>query len=259
MSEQRFWRDPALPFVESRRACGSGACYAPHTHPTLSIGVVDRGHSRFVCEGTVARLSPGDLVVVPAAIVHSCNPEGSAWSYQMLYLDRDWAAACGDGRPPFHAAVLRDEALYAAYCRVGDLLFSATPVTVKEAALHAFVGDLWRRLAGDALAPCARPARLARVRQLLAERCAEPWPLSALTEVAGMSRRRLIDAFKSETGMTPHAWLLDLRVNRAKALLRAGVPLAQVAQELCFADQSHLQRVFKRHAAITPKRYRQPG
>ena len=62
-----FWRDPSLPWVDSRRACNSRACYRPHSHPSFSIGAVDHGHSRFTGapEGAVA-LTPGTLVFVRA-------------------------------------------------------------------------------------------------------------------------------------------------------------------------------------------------
>ncbi len=267
MPEQLFWRDAALPFVESRRATDSGACYVPHSHPAISVGVVDSGHSRFACGDRSARLEAGDLVFVPPEAVHSCNPDAACvWSYQMLYLDRSWVAAVtgagpdGSGQGPLPGpAVVRDEALYATFCRLNALLFSAAPAPEKEKALRGFVGDLLGRLARKGEAGRTLPDRLGRVRSVLAERCAERWPLAELMAISGMNRRRLIRAFKDETGMTPHAYLLDQRVNRAKAMLRAGVALARVAQELSFADQSHFQRAFKRHAAITPKRYRRPG
>ena len=41
----RFWRSQALPFVESRIANDSAACYAPHSHSSLSLGAVDGGQS----------------------------------------------------------------------------------------------------------------------------------------------------------------------------------------------------------------------
>ena len=59
--------------------------------------------------------------------------------------------------------------------------------------------------------------------------------------------------------MTPHAYQLNMHVNRARNRLQAGTALAQLAHELGFADQSHLQRVFKAHAGITPGRYRGRG
>ena len=77
-----FWRDPALPHVESRRACESRACYKPHSHPTFSIGAVDAGGSIFTGskDGKVT-LGVGSLVLVPAGCVHACNPLPDArWS-----------------------------------------------------------------------------------------------------------------------------------------------------------------------------------
>ena len=51
LSNSEIWRDPALPFVESRRACHSRACYKAHSHPTFSIGAVDAGLSWFTGAG----------------------------------------------------------------------------------------------------------------------------------------------------------------------------------------------------------------
>lgn len=92
LSNSEIWRDPALPFVESRRACHSRACYKAHSHPTFSIGAVDAGLSWFTGAGDgQARLTPGTLVLVPAQRVHACNPEsGQAWSYQMVHVDAQW-------------------------------------------------------------------------------------------------------------------------------------------------------------------------
>jgi len=49
-----FWSDPHMPYVETRRACASRACYKAHSHPTFSIGAVDQGNS-------------------PAHVEHACN------------------------------------------------------------------------------------------------------------------------------------------------------------------------------------------
>ncbi len=59
--------------------------------------------------------------------------------------------------------------------------------------------------------------------------------------------------FKSSTGMTPHRWLLDARIGRAKQLLLDGdLPLAEVALETGFSEQSHLTRVFRSLVGTTP-------
>ena len=56
-------------------------------------------------------------------------------------------------------------------------------------------------------------------------------------------------------GLPPHAYQIQLRVARARELVAAGVPLAEVATMTGFADQSHLTRLFKRVVGIPPGQY----
>jgi len=67
-----------------------------------------------------------------------------------------------------------------------------------------------------------------------------------------MSRYQLIRAFRAVTGMTPHAWQLNQRINLARERIRGGDRISDVAQHLGFADQAHFQRVFKAYAGVTP-------
>ncbi|WP_298212809.1 AraC family transcriptional regulator [Acidovorax sp.] len=261
-SPPRFWRDPALPFVESRSAIDSRACYRPHTHATYSIGVVDAGTSVFASGGHSVRLMAGTLVAVPAGCVHACNPAPDGpWSYQMLHLDAAWLestlAQANAPRSPSHALVLRAPSAYEAFCALNRQLFSDVPTADKEAALTKFlVQGAWR--SGDvlALSPCTTSGRLARVQALLQARYAEPLPLSTLAQAANMAPHTLVRAFRAATGLTPHAYQLDLRINAARGLLRVGSAPAAVAHELGFYDQSHFQNAFKQRVAATPGDYR---
>ncbi len=70
-----FWSDPCMPYVETRRACASRACYKAHSHPTFSIGAVDQGNSIFTSHfGGTQQIDAGTLVLVPAHVEHACNP-----------------------------------------------------------------------------------------------------------------------------------------------------------------------------------------
>ena len=80
--------------------------------------------------------------------------------------------------------------------------------------------------------------------------------LERLARQAGLGRYQLIRAFRAATGLTPHAYLLNARINQGRRLLRDGLALAEVAYQLGFADQSHFQRVFKAHVGLTPGQYR---
>lgn len=78
--------------------------------------------------------------------------------------------------------------------------------------------------------------------------------LDVLAQTVNISPSHFRRLFKQATGMAPHQYLIDLRVNRAKELLLTGsFSVNQVAAEVGFADQSHLHRHFKRIFGITPK------
>jgi len=252
-----FWRDPALPHVESRRACHSRACYKPHSHPTFSIGAVDSGGSIFTgSQDGQAMLANGTLVLVPAGCVHASNPlPGTLWSYQKLHLDAQWLQAHAPALDGDTATVLHCPLLYAQFCAMNALLFSTAGAAEKDAALLAFLGACASARA-DVL-PSERKPVPQRLAPVLATLQTQPSAsLRQLAQAAGLSPYQLIRAFRAATGMTPHAFQLNAHVNRARSGLQAGTALAQLAHELGFADQSHFQRVFKAHTGITPGRYR---
>jgi AraC-like DNA-binding protein len=94
-----------------------------------------------------------------------------------------------------------------------------------------------------------------RARRFLEERWAAPVSLAELAAHAGLSRFELARTFRAQVGLPPHAFQLDLRIARARALLAAGEPAAAVAATCGFYDQAHLTRVFKRAVGVTPARY----
>lgn len=261
-----FWRDPALPHAESRRACHSRSCYKPHSHPTFSIGSVDRGSSLFTGAGdSPVTLRSGTLVFVPASRVHACNPApDTAWSYQMLHLDAAWlhgvrAEYDMDSVDLEPIRIVTEATMHARFSRLNALLFSRADPCDKESALIEFIGtcDEAQGMRIDLPTMSTRlNARIAPVLGLLRHQPATDTSLADLARIAGMSRYQLIRAFRAVTGLTPHAWKLNQRINLARERIRTGDDLAGVAHGLGFADQAHFQRVFKAYAGITPGRFR---
>jgi AraC family transcriptional regulator len=84
----------------------------------------------------------------------------------------------------------------------------------------------------------------------------------SLADIAGaahLSPYHLTRVFKKAAGVSPHQYLLQVRVNSARSLLTAGAgdrSLAEIAAAVGFADQSHLTRHFKRVFGVTPKQLR---
>jgi AraC family transcriptional regulator len=80
--------------------------------------------------------------------------------------------------------------------------------------------------------------------------------LNELSGFASVSPSHMTRLFKQATGFTPHQYLIGLRVERAKALIRSGAfTMGEIAAAAGFADQSHMNRHFKRFTGQTPKAY----
>jgi AraC-like DNA-binding protein len=258
-----FWRDADLPFCEGRRAVGSVTCYAPHTHPTFSIGVVDAGTSTFSLPHQQQRktqIRPGDVVLIGADEVHSCNPsDRESWGYRMFHLDRQWLLQLlqESGIDALPASqVLRSPRAVALMDDITAAMSGKDDALQKETVLIATLCELFGICReADVEIHQVRSADLQSVRDYLQAHCCDKIALETLAQLAGVGRYHLIRQFRAQFGMTPHALQLDMRINLARDFLRRGASLADVAYRTGFADQSHFHRIFKSRVAATPAQY----
>jgi transcriptional regulator GlxA family with amidase domain len=81
--------------------------------------------------------------------------------------------------------------------------------------------------------------------------------LTMLATVAGLSTYHFAREFKRSTGIAPHYYLVNKRIERAQDMLaRTDSSLAEIAIAAGFADQSHLARHFRRIVGSTPREFR---
>ena len=263
----RFWRDPALPFVEARDVLdGRQLCYAPHSHEFFSIGAITRGRSTYLNEKARERIGAGSVVLMNPGDVHACNPlDGQPWSYRMFYVDVVWLTELqqqlGFSRNQplraFATILSQDAQLYAGLNRLYDLLSDPQADSLhKHCALLDFFAELQQRLDPAPAKPRKDNPRLRLAAELIRERCTEALKLEDICAAVGLSPSYLTRSFRRCYGMTPHAYLINSRIQYAQARLRRGEAIAEVALTAGFADQAHLQRTFKQLLAATPGQYR---
>jgi AraC-like DNA-binding protein len=103
-------------------------------------------------------------------------------------------------------------------------------------------------------------AQLHAAKQLLTAKIDENIPIADVALACGLSRQYFTKAFKAATGVTPRHWLQQYRVEMAMQLLGSTtLPIAEIAIECGFADQSHFTRVFSRFAGSSPRTWRKQG
>lgn len=260
-----YYRHPALPEVDLLRARFVTHRFARHAHDGYVFGVIDAGVEEFEHPGGVQRAGPGSVVVVNPGVVHGGHagaPEG--WAYRVIYPPVDVVAGVAadlgarPGTPAFPAPVLDDPAaadLLRAVHRAGekgDALAASTMLRTALAGLltrHAH--DLRRN---DA--PAGTPRAVREAREILHASLVGPPSLDELAEAVGTRPFPLLRAFRDALGLPPHAYLNQVRVRKARALLDEGLRPAEVAARTGFADQAHLTRHFKRTLGVPPGAYR---
>jgi AraC-like DNA-binding protein len=99
--------------------------------------------------------------------------------------------------------------------------------------------------------------QLQRATEIMASNLGQRVSLVNVARHCDVSPSHFSRAFKASTGLTPSSWMLRLRIDRAKDLLRqSGASLAEVASRCGFADQAHFTRTFSRYLGVSPGAWR---
>lgn len=264
-----FWREPRMPHVELRVVeDGRKVCYAPHTHTQWSLGAITEGQSTFHYRDDKHRVSAGTLVLINPDWVHACNPiDNQPWAYMMLYVDAAWLTALRCEAGLLHAphwqdistAVLSDHVWYTGYLRLAACLMDPDrDLLDKQTQVVEYLAALMHKLAGQATRPIPKaPEILQELADYLDAHATEEVSLDDLCSRSGYSAGHLIRAFRQHFGLTPHAYLINRRIQLGQRELKRGKSIVEVALSAGFTDQAHFQRTFKRLVATTPNQYRQ--
>lgn len=96
---------------------------------------------------------------------------------------------------------------------------------------------------------------LRRVAERLRDEMSEPPSLTDIASQIDTTPVALLRAFKKAYGVAPFEWLNVQRINKARAMLRIGLPLSRIAHELGYSDQPHFNRRFKAATGMTPLKF----
>ena len=217
----RYWWDRHLRGLSLMHADFTTHAVPPHSHEAFGVAVTELGGSIIRSRGTVEEAQHSRLFVFNPAEPHA---GWMGWSRHWLYR------ALEDGRDP-----LRE----------------------RELLIGSF-GELFRRhgSGGERIAPAQRDrAALAKAVELMRARYGEKLRLEEIAAAIGLSTFQLIGVFKHATGLTPHAYLTQIRLGAACRHLRRGRPIAEAALACGFYDQSALHNHFKRCYAMTPLQF----
>lgn len=262
----RYWRTPLLPGAELLTAEYRDHAFTPHWHEAYAVPVIEAGAetyeyrgSRYVAEaGTVPVINPGELHTGSRAVE-------AGWRYRVMYVPIDFiqdlateVAGRVQPMPWFAPDVIRDADLWKRVSRAHRLLEDDTndPLAA-EAALYDALSTLLVRYARTQPTSSIPldDRRVATMKDRLTADLAVPLKLADLAATVDLSPFHAARLFTQNTGLAPHAWRNQVRLQRALGPLRAGVSVADVATAHGFTDQSHFTRHFRRMFGVPPGRW----
>jgi AraC-like DNA-binding protein len=249
--------DPAG--MERIEARFHGSAFDLHRHDTYAIGVTLHGVQTFRYLGAARHSLPGQIIVLHPDELH----DGGAGTedglrYRMLYLEPSLMLDClgGASLPFVRDGVVTDTA----FCTT--LLSALGPLEqeLDELFVDDFLTQLMQSLtrhAGQPAKPMTRTAwrAAAQARDYLTENLTRPVRSGELEAITGLDRYALSRHFRAAFSTSPHRFLVMRRLQRARRMIAAGEPLAQIAIEAGFSDQSHFIRQFKKAFGMTPGRW----
>jgi AraC-like DNA-binding protein len=242
---ERIVAAPSADGLERIEARFFGAAYARHRHDTYAIGLTLAGVQRFWYRGAERVSLPGQIIVLHPDEVHDGGAgDETGLSYRMLYVEPALIARALDetAAPPFVAEPVIDDAPLDELAR-DDLIGRLAHALVRRAGRPA------RALAK----PAARRAKIAR--DYLDAHATRAVSSAELERATGLDRYALSRHFRALYATSPHRYLLMRRLTRARALIGAGAPLAEIAAAAGFADQAHFTRHFKKAYGLPPGRW----
>ncbi|HYC59774.1 MAG TPA: AraC family transcriptional regulator [Thermoanaerobaculia bacterium] len=228
-----------------------------HEHEVATIYLVLRGSHVEQSSSSAVDCGDGSVIFSPQGERHSDHYGNAGGEAFLIKLPQRVLDRARDGGvrldAPRHLAASQATALMRRLYEEAERDDDVTPLAFEALVLHLLA--VLRRENPEGIVRV--PAWLKRARELMNDRYAERLGLADVAAVADVHPVHFAATFHRCYGVTFGTYLRGIRVEHARrALLESDKPIAEVALECGFFDQSHLSRVFRDATGTTPARYR---
>lgn len=243
--------------------------YPAHVHPEYQFVVNVNQPGNYIYRGASLNFAAQNLCLLHSGEPHVTGgkrifavPTAFLVMYvepaRMQSLAEDVTARSGSAMPYFAAPVIGEQKLVSRYLQLFEAQSPHILPLERDARQLAFFAELLNnhsQNAGETSNVRQDNSMLNRVRDFLHTHFSRSINLDELAVIAERSKFHLCRTFRRQTGMTLHAYQIQLRINLAKKMLLQKLPVSEVAESVGFYDQSHFGKYFKQSVGVTPRNY----
>jgi len=261
----RFINPPGMPYVQAVYGVNVANEFRRHIHEGFCVGIVEKGARAISCGGATTIIPEEGLFVINPGESHACKSLVEGDSYFIVCVEAAYMAAIAAQIseqapivPHFKDVLLHDEKLAVEIRRFFALVEQTSSSLERESVLYSFLSTLIMQYGDAPPIPCrmgSHARAMKRVCEFIRMNYSQDLSLKQLSRAACLSPYYFQRLFLENTGISPHDYLVQVRIKKARELLSAGHSIAGVALETGFVDQSHFTRCFKGSTGITPGSY----
>ena len=230
-----------------------------HLHHGYTISIVESGILPMNFRDFRLDLKPGDFLILGPEVPHSFNlsSQMGECSYRTVFVKEEGLS--GEAKRAVEnekatVSCFSDPALWESYLTIQRGVEAGSESDISDIIKSSEL--LLSKMAGNTISRMVvKSSHILAVKEYLKDNFASVPNIEELAEIAHISPFYLMRLFKEEIGLSPHAYINQLRVNRAKEMMAEGLPLLQITYELGFTDQSHFSKTFLKITGVNPNRY----
>lgn len=260
----KLWRNKEHQDIELLSASFTDFSFSKHFHEELALGIIEKGVEGLDYNGKKLMIPQGNIVAINPGEMHTgFAGTNKGWTYRMFYFNKKCIENILKDSFSKHSMVLNNASINnpslfsSLYCLHKSL--EEDDFTLhKESLLTHNIHQLFIQY-GDVKLEESLSFKDYKynmiIRDYLCDNYEENISLDELSKLIPRDKYQLIRNFKKQFNISPHQFLLLLKIQKARNLLLKGGDIADVALSTGFFDQSHFSKKFKTIYGTSPGNY----